>query len=165
MIKNKFSNQGFFTAANSPTNQNEGLKGGSVSGNSNNWKIMTDDVCEIVMEYASVAINDSTSMKSAIAVSTAQISGTNLVYGEEESENNSLLFFNRISTVAKNIKFGGLIEDNNQPNGTSTIMSGVLNGDIDLNGGLSYINGRIKKFMDELIFFKVKKKNNLQLYR
>ena len=87
MIRKKSSGVGigYFTAANSPSSpgKNElsvnvgdkSSRSGSVNGQAKSYMYSTEEACELVMEYATVNIDDSTAMKSAISVSTASTTG------------------------------------------------------------------------------------------
>ena len=136
MSRNKLSSfgNGFFSTAKSPNSpvRNLSVNGGnkvsskacSVNGQAVAYKFSIEETCMVAMEFATVIIDDSAAMKSAITVSTATTGGVNLVYIGEESENNSLLFCNNISTVARNNLFGGSFSgDLNQVDNTTTLMS------------------------------------------
>jgi len=160
---NNNSNQGngFFTAANgSPNRENEsalnadrisqlGGGGKSVSG-IQLFKYQTDEVVDSVKTYSTITISDSSTLKSAITVSTAQVSGTTLVHKGEEGENNSFLFYQEIGTLARNITFGGSLDDQNQSNGSVTILSAIMDGNVDLHAAIFSVSKSIRNAIDEI---------------
>ena len=91
MFKNNNLNNGngLFSASNNSPNRDNGsvlnadgishigggFKAGSVSGNQS-FKYPTDEVIEGIKIYATITISDSSTLKSAISVSTAHVSGT-----------------------------------------------------------------------------------------
>ena len=163
MFKNNNLNNGngLFSASNNSPNRDNGsvlnadgishigggFKAGSVSGNQM-FKYPTDEVIEGIKIYATITISDSSTLKSAITVSTAQVSGTSLVHKGEEGENNSLLFYQDIGTLARNVAFGGLLEDQVQLNGSLTILSAIMEGHVDLHGAILVINKNIRKSLE-----------------